>query len=305
MAKTKKAKDKKFCIWMEAGVVSYKTCPYEHNCTNCEYDRAMRRKLYEQEDSAAIAIATEKKKDKDKESWKDRFLRLPAYQRKCRHMIMGAISHKICPNGFDCANCSYDQLINEAYVLMPPKYGEDIIEVGGFRISPRFHYHRGHSWGSIEYGGTVRVGVDDFGQKLLGQVEKVELPRIGEKVKFGEVAWAIGRSSKLVEVLSPVEGVVSHINYDLLENPERVNSDPYQEGWLLILEPENLKKSLRSLFYGESTEAWILSERDRLYHTLQNDVGITAADGGIFIQDITKTLGDEEWARLNKEFFLT
>ncbi len=93
-------------------------------------------------------------------------------------------------------------------------------------------YHPEHTWARIE-GDTATVGITDFAQKELGDIVYVELPEVGRAVGFGEVFGTVESSKSVSELYSPVDGQVVEVNAEMEDAPERINDDPYGEGWLV------------------------------------------------------------------------
>jgi glycine cleavage system H lipoate-binding protein len=294
---------KKRCVWMEAGVVSYKLCDNNYDCSTCVYDQAMQVKVARQKESSVAAASVDTPADKFTATWVDRMMQFPASQRKCRYMITGEIARKICPNAYECGNCSFDQMMQERLqVEALPVHARTA--VGGFDLAEEVYYHEGHTWAKPEYGGRVRVGLDDFAQRLLGRLSRIELPNIGHEVKQGEVGFQVRRNGQVAQVLSPIDGIVSHINNELLDQPELVNEFPYEKGWLFIIEPAKLRKNLKSLFYGEEAHKYLSEEREKLFSLANEDLRI-AADGGVSVDDISGELKEKHWAKFVKIFLKT
>ena len=100
-------------------------------------------------------------------------------------------------------------------------------------------YSQEHEWVSVD-GNRARVGITDFAQDALGDVVYVEMPELGATVS-ANVSCAEVESTKAVsDVYSPVSGTVSAINDGLTNTPERLNQDPYQEGWIYEVEMSDL-----------------------------------------------------------------
>ena len=293
---------KKKCIWMEAGVVSYKLCDNNYDCSTCVYDHAMQVKVARQKETIA-AKPLEAQPEKINETWVEKMMQLPASKRKCRYMITGEVSRKICPNAYECGNCSFDQMMQErlqAEVL--PVHAQS--QVGGFELAEDTYYHEGHTWAKPEYGGRVRVGFNDFCQKLLGRHARVKLPNIGQELNQGEVGFQVTRNNDMAQVMSPIDGIVSHVNNKLQDCPDLVNSSPYENGWLFIVEPTNMRKNLKGLYYGEDAKNFINEERERLFSMAHEGLGI-AADGGVSTEDIFEELEEKDWTKIVKTFLKT
>jgi glycine cleavage system H protein len=96
-------------------------------------------------------------------------------------------------------------------------------------------YTSDHEWVRVE-GGRARVGITDFAQDALGDVVFVQLPEVGASVAAGESCGEVESTKSVSDVFAPLNGTVVQINDDLGESPERLNNDPYGDGWLYVLE---------------------------------------------------------------------
>ena len=287
---------------MEAGVVSYKLCDNNYDCSTCVYDQGMQLKVARQKESAQLATV-EASTDKFTETWVEKMMKLPASQRKCRYMITGEIGRKICPNAYKCGNCSFDQMMQERLLAETlPVHAQT--QVAGFELAEDTYYHEGHTWAKPEYGGRVRIGLDDFAQKLLGKLAKIEIPHIGHEVKQGEAGFQVRRNGDTFQILSPLSGIVTHINDQISDSPDIVNESPYEKGWLFIVEPTKLRKNLKSLHYGEEAHKYMAEEREKILSMANDDLKI-AADGGVSVEDIFGELEGENRTKFVKAFLRT
>lgn len=100
------------------------------------------------------------------------------------------------------------------------------------KVPAELLYHAGHTWARIE-GDRATVGVTDFAQGELGDVVFVELPRVGQALAAGEVFGSVESSKSVSELFSPVAGEVIEVNPALEDAPERINDDPYGDGWMV------------------------------------------------------------------------
>ncbi|HHW08701.1 MAG TPA: glycine cleavage system protein GcvH [Firmicutes bacterium] len=97
-------------------------------------------------------------------------------------------------------------------------------------------YSKEHEWVMAEAGNRARIGITFFAQKELGDVVFVELPEEGAEVAAGD-GFAVVESVKAVsDIYAPVSGRVVEVNQALNDNPERINEDPYGEGWIAVIE---------------------------------------------------------------------
>jgi glycine cleavage system H protein len=99
-------------------------------------------------------------------------------------------------------------------------------------------YTREHEW-ARQKGEKVLVGVTDFAQDQLGDVVYVELPAVGDEVKKGESFGVVESTKAVSELYAPISGKVVEVNDPLVESPETVNDDPYEEGWMIAIEPSD------------------------------------------------------------------
>ncbi len=102
-------------------------------------------------------------------------------------------------------------------------------------------YTKDHEW-ARQKGGKVIVGITDFAQDQLGDVVFVELPAVGDEVKRGESFGVVESTKAVSELFAPVSGKVVEVNDPLVEAPETVNEDPYEEGWMIAIEPSDPKE---------------------------------------------------------------
>ena len=99
-------------------------------------------------------------------------------------------------------------------------------------------YSKDHEWARLE-GDRVRVGITDYAQDALGDVVFVELPEVGSKVKLDESFSEVESTKSVSDVYAPLAGTIAEVNTDLADSPERLNEDPYGEGWICLLEPDD------------------------------------------------------------------
>ena len=130
--------------------------------------------------------------------------------------------------------------------------------VGGWFILPeKYCFHQGHSWAIPEDGNVVKVGMDDFAHRLLGRPDAIELPALGTPLLQGERGWAIRVGSTAVEMLSPVEGEVVGVNYEVADSPGILCADPYDQGWLLRVRVTDRRRNEKNLLCGTLARAWL------------------------------------------------
>jgi glycine cleavage system H protein len=173
---------------------------------------------------------------------------------------------------------------------------------GGELCTHRF-YSQCHTWAQVEEKGYVRIGIDDFGQNILGPIgqnilgpiEEICLPLRDEKI--GKKSIRIKARGSIIPLIPPVDGYVVEVNEDLGQQPELANICPYEEGWMVLIRPTRLVKNLNTLFYGTATIQWFDVEMHRLAALIStelnhgaDDLGMTLPDGGLPDFDILNEL---------------
>ena len=97
-----------------------------------------------------------------------------------------------------------------------------------------------HEWARVELDGTITIGISDYAQDLLGDIVFVELPEVGQSVD-AESDTAIVESVKAAsDIYSPLSGEVIEVNSKLEDQPEIINSSPYEDGWFFKLAPSDI-----------------------------------------------------------------
>jgi glycine cleavage system H protein len=96
-------------------------------------------------------------------------------------------------------------------------------------------YTADHEWARLE-GSRVRIGITDYAQDALGDVVFVQLPEPGAPVSAGDSFSEVESTKSVSDIYAPVAGTVAEINGELVDSPQRLNEDPYGEGWICIIE---------------------------------------------------------------------
>lgn len=98
-------------------------------------------------------------------------------------------------------------------------------------------YTREHEWLRREEDGTVTVGITDHAQAALGDLVYVELPELEADVESGGDMAVVESVKAASDVYAPIDGTVVAVNEELADDPEKINADPYGEGWIVRLKP--------------------------------------------------------------------
>ncbi|GAB7056805.1 glycine cleavage system protein GcvH [Paenibacillus sp. YK5] len=125
-------------------------------------------------------------------------------------------------------------------------------------VKANVFYSKEHEWADIGESGTVRVGISDFAQCELGDIVFVELPEIGSSVRAGDPIGTIESVKTVSDLFAPVSGIITNINALLLDQPELVNEQPYEGGWIVEIEwSPDAGEELNELFNAEQYKAYL------------------------------------------------
>ncbi|MBW1733885.1 MAG: glycine cleavage system protein GcvH [Deltaproteobacteria bacterium] len=132
-------------------------------------------------------------------------------------------------------------------------------EIRGYNMPDELYYHEEHSWARVD-GTKVTVGMSDLFQKEAGDIVFVDLPEEEDEVSQGEVCGKIQSRKWIGKLVAPVSGEIAEINEDMEEDTSLINSDPYGEGWILVIEAEDegeLQSELKNLLHGDAVKDFV------------------------------------------------
>lgn len=144
---------------------------------------------------------------------------------------------------------------------------------GGVFISPA------HCWAAMYEDGSVRVGIDDFANKLLGKIDAVDLPNLGMTVRQGQPLFSVRQDNRRVPFLAPVSGNVIDVNTAVAKHPELLEVTPYAEHWMVVIDADHLDTEISSLKIGNAAVAFYEEELERL-KSVTKGMSRRAPDGG-------------------------
>ena len=98
-------------------------------------------------------------------------------------------------------------------------------------------YTAEHEWLRKEEDGTVTIGITDHAQSALGDLVYVELPEVGQEVETGGEMAVVESVKAASDVYAPISGEVVEVNEELSDDPEKINADPYGDGWIVRIRP--------------------------------------------------------------------
>jgi len=135
-------------------------------------------------------------------------------------------------------------------------------DIKGYDIPDELYYHEEHSWARVD-GTKVTVGMSDFFQKEAGDIVFVDLPEEADDVSQGEVCGKIQSRKWIGKLVSPVSGEIIEINEELEDDTSLINTDPYGEGWIIVIEASDLDSDLGNLIHGDAVADFIDKEIKR------------------------------------------
>jgi len=175
------------------------------------------------------------------------------------------------------------------------------------------YFDKTHIWAFMEKDGAVKVGIDDFMQHITGPLSRVGLKPAGVKIKKGDPLLTIIQNGKHLTLYSPVSGTITASNQTLISNSSAINSSPYADGWIYLIEPANWIREIQFLSMAEQYRAWLKDEFTRLKDFFATVImiqtpqyaHIALQDGGALKDSILTDLGPEVWEDFQTKFIDT
>jgi len=277
------------CIWMQAGVARKKRCTHYFDCTSCKFDSAMNK-------MAAAGKHT---------TWQEAMRRFDSRDRTCRHTLTGRTGQRICPMNYNCGHCDFDQTFEDCLSPATAMAVTNVQDIKGFKLPAGHYFHSGHTWARIEDGGFIRVGMDDFAFKVLGNPDHLDLPPMGRELNLDRAGWGMGRQDNTADVKSPVNGVITRVNPHARKHPDRMGDDPYSENWLFTVHNSDLKSAVSPLMDDGKSPGWLNSEIRGLEAMIETAAGPLATDGGLLRADVYGNMPALGWNSLVNRFLGT
>ena len=131
-------------------------------------------------------------------------------------------------------------------------------KVEEYDMPDELYYHKEHMWLRVE-GDEAVVGLNDFSQKLAGEISYIEMPEEGDEVKQDEAVGSYETGKWLGKLYAPVSGEITAMNEEVEDEPTLVNKDPYGEGWLFKIKMSDTSQ-VKSLMQGEDALGWLREE---------------------------------------------
>lgn len=174
-------------------------------------------------------------------------------------------------------------------------------------------FDRSHTWAFMEKDGNVRVGIDDFLQHVTGKVTNIKMKQPGAKIKKGGILVSLVQHGKQLDIYSPVSGVITGYNHDLVTNSSLLNTSPFSDGWVYTIEPANWLKETRKFFMADNYREWLKSEFARLKDFISSTVKsndhnysrVVLQDGGEVRDKLLENFGPDVWEEFQRRYIDT
>ena len=128
------------------------------------------------------------------------------------------------------------------------------------KIPTELKYAKTHEWAKLMPDGSITVGISDHAQELLGDMVFVELPQVGAEFAVGQECAVVESVKAASDVYAPVSGKVVEVNGAVVAAPEKVNKDPYGDGWMFRLQPKSAG-DVNALLDAKGYAALVASEK--------------------------------------------
>jgi len=135
-------------------------------------------------------------------------------------------------------------------------------DIKGYNMPDELFYHEEHSWAKVE-GTKITVGMTDLFQREAGDIVFVDLPEEEDEVSQGETCGKIQSRKWIGKLVAPVSGEITEINEEMEEDTSLINTDPYGEGWILVIEAEDeddLQSELKNLIHADAVQDFVEQE---------------------------------------------
>ena len=162
----------------------------------------------------------------------------------------------------------------------------------------------------MEKNGTVRIGINDFLQHITGSITRIKMKDRGDKITKGEPLFSIIQNGKQLTIYSPVSGTIITSNDSLGTNSSLLNSLPYSDGWIYMVEPSNWKREIQFMIMGDKFSSWLNNEFSRVKDFLASSVNVkeldyshvVLQDGGMLKDHVLEDFGPEVWEDFQTRF---
>jgi glycine cleavage system H protein len=232
----------------------------------------------------------------------------------CVWMTAGILSYQLCDRQFDCDDCPLDAAMRKHFLRRAepvdsgtrPAQPQVVRE--GLRDGHR--YSRNHCWTRQIGPNLLRVGVEPGLSSALLAPRAVVYPTKGQMLQKGQTCLWIVMEGGTMPLDSPCDGIVRETNRLLAERPHLVQSQPFDEGWLLELQVDDAARAAADLMDPEEARPQYAGNESRFRELLdkalrkgQPSVGTTLADGGQLLRNIADILGPSRYFSITRKVY--
>lgn len=136
------------------------------------------------------------------------------------------------------------------------------MKVGEYEIREGIYYTKDNEWAKIE-NGNCKVGIDDYAQQKLHEIVFVDLPKIGLKILQMESLGTVESVKAVADVYSPVSGEVIEVNEKLRDNPELINKNPYDDGWIAAIKTSKLQDDMKNMMDAKAYSEFLKTQAEK------------------------------------------
>lgn len=201
------------------------------------------------------------------------------------------------------------------YLKQPKAFKEKVKHVIGvlsekiLKIPLGLFFSKNHTWTQLEKSGYAKVGIDDLLVHITGEIKVSNLKQPGDFVNKGEPIAQINQDDKSLSIKSPISGKIESLNHYLSEDPDIINDDPYDKGWLLKIKPDKWIDETKSYYLAENALEWSKVELERLKDfvavsakKMAPDSMVVLQEGGEIMDKPLSNMPKEIWNDFQKEF---
>jgi glycine cleavage system H lipoate-binding protein len=175
----------------------------------------------------------------------------------------------------------------------------------GFSIPQGYCFHPGHTWVVEEGHEDARVGLDSFAADVVGKIDKIEVIGLQRWVRQGQRLMTLHVDGVSLDLLSPVEGVVTAVNKDVVRDPMVAARDPYKGGWIAVLKTPDFPTSQKNLLQTFMVAPWMHYNVTRLNAAVAKLNPALAQDGGVPLSGVLLRVEPDLRRKLIADFFLS
>jgi len=188
-----------------------------------------------------------------------------------------------------------------------------VFEEKNVNLPKGLYYDKTHTWAFMEQDGSVKIGIDDFLQHVTGPITSIAMKKPGDRIKKGDRLCIIIQKGKHLNIYAPVSGTIKSYNHLLSGNSSMINTAPYSDGWVYVVEPSNWVREIEFLSMADKYKTWLTAEFARLKDFLAASMqvhtpmhaGLILQDGGALKDNVLADLGPEVWEDFQTKFINT